>query len=192
LAPEAVSAPNQTMLMAGSIHEVVGLEWESIGPEPSSPTTTVPVTVTYTYNRLPEVLQAMIVNAKQITTDVLVHEAAYAHLRVHLTVEYDRGFVISQVNNAINDRLRSYLAGMPYGAWIEVSDLLLATRQVLGVDNVALTVAGDVGVGLNHGIKVYATSADAVPIITHDEDFKLVDNQLPLFLDAVIRRRANR
>ncbi len=192
LAPESTTAPNQTMLMAGSIFEVVGIEWESTGPLPVAPATTVPVTATYTYNRTPEVLQAMIRNAKQITTDVLVHEAAYAHLRVYLTVEYDRGFVVSQVNNAINDRLRVYFSQLPYGSWIEISDLTLAAHQVLGVDNVTLTVAGDAGAGLDHGVKVYANSADTLPIVTHDGDFKLVDNQLPLFLDAVIRRRANR
>lgn len=192
LAPESQTAPSQGMLKAGSIHEVVGIEWEGTGPTPTSPATRVPVTISYTYNRIPEVLQAMVNNAKQIGTDVLVHEASYAHLRVYLTVEYDRGFVVSQVNNRINDHLRKYFTGMPYGAWIEVSDVLLAAHQVLGVDNVTLTLAADEGVGENHGIKVYGNSADTLPITTHDTDFKLVDNQLPLFLDAVIRRRANR
>lgn len=192
LAPESTNSPNQTMLMAGSIHEVVGLEWEATGPIPAAPATAVPVTVSYTYNRVPEVLQAMIAGSKQITTDVLVHAAAYAHLRVHLTVEYERGFVVSQVNNDINARLREYFTGLPFGAWIEVSDILLAAHQVLGVDNVNLTTAADPGVGLNHGVKVYADSTDTLPVVTHDDDFKLVDSQLPIFLDAVIRRRANR
>lgn len=192
LAPENQDPPNQTTLMAGSIYEVVGLEWESTGPAPTAPATTVPATVTYTYNRVPEVLQAMIKTSKQVTTDVLVHQASYAYLRVYLTVEYDRGFVVSQVDNTIQERLRTYFAGMNYGAWIEVSDLLLAVHQVLGVDNVNLTVDGDPGVGDSHGIQVFADSADTLPIITHDTDFKLTDSQLPIFLDAVIRRRANR
>ena len=192
LAPENQDPPSQTALLAGSIYEVVGIEWESTGPAPVAPATSVPATVSYSYNRVPEVLQALMTTNKQITTDVLVHEAAYAHIRVHLTIEYDRGFVVSQVNKAIQERLRTYFGGMAYGAWIEISDLTLAVHQVLGVDNVNLTVAGDAGVGDDHGIKVYATSADTLPIITHDTDFKLVDNQLPLFLDAVIRRRANR
>lgn len=192
LAPENQDPPNQTTLLAGSIHEVVGVEWESTGPQPASPATTVPLTVTYSYNRVPEVLQAMINTGKQVTTDVLVHQAAYAYLRVHLTVEYDRGFVVSQVNNAIQERLRTFFGGMIYGAWVEISDLTLAVHQVLGVDNVNLTVSGDPGVGDDHGVQVYADSADTLPIVTHDTDFKLTDSQLPIFLDAVIRRRANR
>lgn len=191
LAPENLSNPNQTMLLAGSVYEVVGIEWES-NPAPAAGTTTIPVTVTYTYNRVPEVLQAMVKTSKQITTDVMVHEANHAWLTLHLGVEYDRGFVVSQVNNAIRERLKTYLDGMAYGSWIEVSDLMLAVHQVLGVDNVALTVAGEAGVGTSHGIKVYGNSADTTPIATHDTDFKLTDNQLPKFLDVVIRRRANR
>lgn len=192
LAPENQDPPNQTTLLAGSIHEVVGVEWEATGPQPTAPATVVPLTVTYSYNRVPEVLQAMLNTSKQIATDVLVHQAAYAYLRVHLSVEYDRGFVVSQVNNAIQERLRTFFGGMTYGAWVEVADLTLAVHQILGVDNVALTLDGDPGVGDDHGIQVYADGADTLPIVIHDTDFKLIDNQLPIFLDAVIRRKANR
>lgn len=192
LAPENQNPPNQTTLMAGSIYEVVGIEWESTGPAPTSPATTVGASITYSYNRIPEVLQAMVVTNKQITTDVLVHQAAHAYLKVHLTVEYDRGFVVSQVNNAIQERLRTYFAGMPYGGWVEIADLTLAVHQVLGVDNIRLTLDGDPGVGDGHGVQVFADSADTLPVVTHDDDFKLTDSQLPIFLDAVIRRRANR
>lgn len=192
LAPENQDPPNDTTLMAGSIYEVVGIEWESTGPTPVAPATQIPVTVTYTHNRVPEILQAMVKTGKQISTDVLVHQASHAYIRVHLSIEYDRGFVVSQVNNSIQERLRAYFAGMPYGAWVEISDLTLAVHQVLGVDNVALSVDGDPGVGDDHGVQVYADPADTTPTVTHDTDFKLTDNQLPIFLDAVIRRRANR
>jgi uncharacterized phage protein gp47/JayE len=191
LAPEKLTNPNQTTLLAGSVYEVVGLEWEA-SPAPPSGSTTIPLTVNYTYNRVPEVLQAVVKTAKQITTDVMVHEASYAWLRIHLTVEYDRGYVVSQVNNAIEDRLKTYFDGMPFGSWMEVSDLMLAVHQVLGVDNVNLTVASDAGVGTAHGVKLYGNSADTVPYITHDNDFKLTDNQLPKFLGVTIRRKANR
>ena len=186
LAPESQDPPNATTLMAGSIYEVVGIEWESTGPQ-----TGTQMTVTYNYNRVPEVLQAMVKTGKQVTTDVLVHQANYAWLRLSLAIEYNRGFAVSQVDSQIQERLRAYFAGLPYGAWIEVSDLSLAVHQVLGVDNVNLVLSD--GVSPAHGIKVYATGTDGeAPIITHDTDFKLNDDQLPVFLDAVIRRKANR
>ena len=180
---------NGTTLLAGSPNEIAGIEWNSTGP----PTSTItPVTLTYTYNRVPEMLQAMIKTGKQLTTDVMVHQASYAYIRVYLSVEFDRGFVVSQVTNAIQERLRGYFSGMPYGAWIEISDLSLAVHQVLGVDNVNLTLAGDLGAGSEHGVKLYGDSADVTPLEIHDDDFKLADNQLPIFLDAVIRRKPNR
>lgn len=181
-----------TTLLAGSTREVAGLEWTTAGPDIPIGTGT-PVTVNYVYNRVPEVLGAVVKQGKQVTTDVLVHQASYAYLRVYLSIEYDRGFVTSQVNNGIQDRLRAYFAGLPFGDWIEVSDLMLAVRQVLGVDNVWLTTSAENP--LDFGIKVYGDSSDPVdnPIGTpHATDFKLRDNQLPVFIEAVILRKANR
>ena len=195
-------SPNSTTLLAGSPYEIAGIEWTATGPESGTP-----VTLTYIYNRVPEVLQAVVKTSKQVATDVLVHQAGYQYIRVYLSVEYDRGFVVTQVNNAINERLKSYFAGLPYGAWIEVSDLTLAVHQVLGVDNVKLTYATDDGVDtitkMDYGIKTYGDSADTVwrttrideetgKSLPYEDDFKLRDNQLPVFLEAIVRRRANR
>lgn len=181
---------NPTTLLAGSPYEIAGIEWEAGGP-----TVGTNVTLTYIYNRVPEMLQAVIKTSKQVTTDVMVHQAGYQYIRVCLSIEYDRGFVVQQVNNAIQERLRSYFAGMPYGAWIELSDLTLAVHQVLGVDNVKITKSTDPGVlSENYGIKTYGDSADITMINgePYEDDFKLRDNQLPVFLDAIIRRMANR
>jgi uncharacterized phage protein gp47/JayE len=188
-APE--SNPNPTTLLAGSPYEVAGIEWEPGGPEIGTN-----VTLTYIYNQVPEMLQKVIKISKQVTTDVLVHQAGFQYIKVCIAVEYDRGFVVQQVNNAIQERLRSYFAGMPFGAWIEISDLNLAVHQVLGVDNVKITKSTDPGVvSQNYGIQTYGDSADIVMLndnTPHEEDFKLRDNQLPIFLEAIIRRTANR
>lgn len=194
--------PNPTTLLAGSPYEIAGIEWTDTGPDSGTN-----VTLTYIYNKVPEVLQAIVKTSKQVSTDVMVHQAGYQYIRVYLSVEYDRGFVVQQVNNAINERLRAYFAGLPYGAWVEVSDLTLAVHQVLGVDNVKLTYATDDGVDtvtkMDYGIKTYGDSADTQwkttrvdPVtnkyLPYEEDFKLRDNQLPVFLEAIVRRRANR
>jgi len=172
-------------LDAGSLREVAGLEWL-----PAGPAVNTPLTLTYVYNRVPEILQAVVKKGKQLTTDVLVHQASYAYLKIFLSIEYDRGFVVSQVVNAIQDRMRGYFAGMPYGAWLEISDLTLSVHQVIGVDNVALTTAAEDP--NNYGIWVFADSSDTVPLSIETEDFKLVDNQLPIFVEAVCLRRPNR
>jgi len=205
LAPEQVS--NGTTLLAGSPYEIAGIEWAPSGTTPQSgPDSGTAVTLTYSYNRLPQMVQAVMNTAKQATTDVMVHQAGYVYLRVYLSVEYDRGFVPTQVNNAIQERLKNYFASMPYGAWIEKSDLALAVHQVLGVDNVRLTESTDPNVEptarMLYGIKTFGDSADLnwignpTPVTgvprPYESDFKLLDGQLPVFMDAVITRRANR
>lgn len=206
--PSVAVNPNPTTLLYGSPYEVAGIEWVSA----SGPAAGTAVTLTYTYNRVPELLQAVLKTSKQISTDVMVHQAAYRWMKVYLSVEYDRGFVPQQVNNVIADRLRDHFANMPFGAWIEVSDLALAVHQVPGVDNVRLTRSTDDGVDavddLDYGIKTYAESSDVQHVtdildstpgsptlgryLPYEDDFKLRDNQLPMFLDVVVRRRANR
>ena len=199
--PNPNGNPNATTLLAGTPYEVAGIEWTPTGPD-----TGTSVTLTYSYNRVPEMVQAIVKTAKQATTDVMVHQAGYMYMRVYLSVEYDRGFVPTQVNNSIQERLKNYFDSMPFGAWIEVSDLCLAVHQVLGVDNVRLTTSEDPNVepteDMLYGIKVFEDSVDLNWVGNpdpetgdprpHEDDFKLLDSQLPVFMDAVITRRANR
>lgn len=199
--PNPNGNPNDTTLLAGSPYEVAGIEWTPDGPD-----TGTSVTLNYSYNRVPEMVQAVVKTSKQATTDVMVHQAGYMYLRVYLSVEYDRGFVPTQVNNAIQERLRDYFNSMPYGGWVEISDLTLAVHQVLGVDNVRLTRSDDPGVDADgemlYGIKTFEDSADnnwvgrftnqAGEPLPYEDDFKLLDSQLPVFMDAVVTRRANR
>jgi uncharacterized phage protein gp47/JayE len=174
-----------TTLLAGSVREVAGIEWTPAGPSSGTQ-----LTLNYVYNRIPEVLGAVCTSNKQICTDILVHQASYQYLRVYLSIEVSRGFVVSQVTNAIQDRLQSYFAGLPYGAWVQISDLGLAVHQVLGVDNVALTTSAENA--SDYGIKVYGDSSDTVPVVIETDDFKLNDNQLPIFIEAIVLRKPNR
>ncbi|QZE10478.1 baseplate wedge protein [Mycobacterium phage ScoobyDoobyDoo] len=174
-----------TTLDAGSPREVAGIEWLAAGPSSDTP-----LTLTYVYNRVPEVLNAVVKQGKQITTDVLVHQAGYAYLKIYLSIEFDRGFVVSQVTNAIQERLRQYFAGLPFGSWIELSDLNLAVHQVLGVDNVWVTTSTENPT--KYGIEVYGAANDTTPSSIQTTDFKLSDNTLPVFLEAVVLRKANR
>jgi hypothetical protein len=174
-----------TTLDAGSTREVAGIEWLPAGPSSGTP-----LTLSYVYNRVPEVLGAVVKQNKQITTDVMVHQAGYAYLKIYLSIEFDRGMVVGQITNAIQDRLRQYFAGLPFGSWIEMSDINLAVHQVLGVDNVNITTSTEHGT--NYGVKVYAASSDTVPQSIQTGDFKLSDNTLPVFVEAVVLRKANR
>lgn len=174
-----------TTLLAGSEREIAGIEWL-----PSGPANNTPVTVTYSYNRVPEMLNALIKTSKQITTDVLVHQAEWRYVRVYLDIEYDRGVSIEQTNANIQTALRGFFGSMQFGTWIEMSDIQAVVHAVMGVDNVVVTPSSNDPA--NYGVKVYNTVDAASPLSTSAIDFKLNDNQLPAFLDAVITRKANR
>lgn len=171
--------------LAGSEREVAGIEWTSAGP-----TSGTPITVSYTYNRTPELLNAQLKGTKQITTDVLVRQASYAFLQVNLSVEYHRGHSIQQVNNNIQAALRGFFSQVGYGDWIEFQDFLTVVHQVAGVDNVWVTKLDEDSA--HYGIDQFVDSHRETKLTTRSEDFQLEDNQLPIFLEANIKRRANR
>lgn len=171
--------------LSGSEREVAGIEWTSAGP-----ITGTPVTVAYTYNRTPELLNAQLKGVKQITTDVLVRQASYTFLQINLSVEYHRGYSIQQVNNNIQSTLRTFFSQIRYGQWIEFQDFLTQVHQVAGVDNVWVTRVGEDSA--NYGVDQFVDSGKTTKLTTRSEDFQLDDNQLPIFLEANIQRRANR
>lgn len=171
--------------LSGSHRELAGLEWTSAGPISGTP-----ITVSYTYNRTPELLNAQLASVKQITTDVLVRQAQYTFLTVNLSVEYDRGYSINQVNNNIQKALRGFFAQLTYGEWIEFSDFLTIVHQVHGVDNVWVTTLEEDP--SSYGVEQYVSSNKRTKLTTQSADFQLNDNQLPVFLEANIKRRANR
>lgn len=174
-----------TSLVAGSEREVSGIEWASAGPANGTE-----MTLTYSYNRLIELLNAMVKTSKQITTDVLVHQADYRYLRVYLDIEYDRGVSIDQTNANIQAALRAFFGRFDFGEWVEMSDITTIVHQVQGVDNVVVTSSASSA--SNYGVKVYTTGDGITPTSTNAIDFKMSDSQLPIFLDAVITRKANR
>lgn len=171
--------------LTGSEREVAGIEWTSAGP-----TTGTPITVSYTYNRTPELLNTQLKGSKQITTDVLVRQASYTFLQVNLSVEYHRGYSIQQVNNNIQSTLRAFFAQIRYGQWIEFQDFLTQVHQVAGVDNVWVTKVDEDSA--SYGVDQFVDGNRNTQLTTRSEDFQLDDDQLPIFLDANIRRRANR
>ena len=171
-------------LMRGSERETSGIEWIA-GPDG-----TTPLTITYSYNRTPQLLSALIRGSKQITTDVVVHEAEYRYIQVFLDIEYDRGVNITDVAQNIQEALREFFASRTFGDWIEVSDVLLAVRQVRGIDNAKLTTS--TSSATDYGIKTFSHPESETHLDRTTNDFKLDDDQLPIFMEAFITRKANR
>jgi uncharacterized phage protein gp47/JayE len=172
-----------TTLLAGTQQEVSGIEWTGAGPS-----TGTAITVHYVYNRIPELINAIIAGAKQITTDVMVHQANYAYIEPCFQIEYDRAFTLSVVNSAIVGRLQTYFQGMPFGAPIKLSNLCMAVQQVQGVIDTKITTSSDDSV--DYGVQIFANSTSPTPSLVETADFKLADNQIAVYQGVNINRVA--
>jgi uncharacterized phage protein gp47/JayE len=166
----------------GSPYEVSGIEWKAGGP-----TSGTKVIITYVYNQTPEVLTAVMSSAKQICTDVMVHQADYRYIRPCFSIKYSHGYDISTVNTAINSRMKIFFQALDFGSWIDASKMCLAVQQVMGVSSVSLTTQAQDGA--NYGIQVYESSADT-SYVQEAGTFKLQDGQVAQFLTSQIRREA--
>ena len=173
----------------GSPYEVSGIEWSatSSGGGISGPSNNAKVIINYVYNQTPEVLTAVMSSAKQICTDVMVHQADYRYIRPCFSVKYSHGYDVSTVNTGINSRLKIFFQALDFGSWIDAAKLCLAVQQVMGVSSVTLTTQAQDSA--NYGIQVYESSGDT-SYVQEVGSFKLQDGQVAQFLTSQIRREA--
>jgi len=172
-----------TTLLAGGPAETSGIEWTGAGPANGTE-----LTLTYTYNQVPELLQAIVDTSKQVCTDVMVHQAAWSYLVVCLCVEYDRSYSVAITNSAIRTQLQTYFQGLGFGPQLKVAGICLAVQQVLGVLDLRRTTSADDST--DYGIEVFANPTDPSPQTIETDDFKVSDNALAVFQDVIITRKA--
>jgi len=167
----------------GSSLEVSGIEWTDDGPS-----TGQALTLTYIYNQTPELLAHIMSSSKQVATDVMVHQANFQYVTPCLNVEYETSYSIATVNTAIDSALKVYFSSLGYGAQFKISSLTGAVQQVLGVASVELTTSSDNAT--NYGVQLRNSSSDPTPHDSKTDDFKFLDNTLPVFVKTVIIRKA--
>ena len=169
---------------AGSHREITGLEWPSAVNGPANGTQ---LTLTYIYNRVPELLTAIIDTSKQLCTDVMVHQAKWRYVVPCLSVEYSRTYSPTTVDTNIKSHLTRYFGAMQYGQQVKITALLMAVQQVLGVENVTLTTSTENPT--HYGVEVYSDPTGS-PLNRWEGDFKLDDNALPVLQNVQITRKA--
>lgn len=174
---------NTSTNLAGSHLETSGIEWASTGAASNTA-----LTLTYVYNNVPEVLNALIGASKQITTDALVHQADFVYIQPCLSIEYTRSYSPSVVNTAIANALQTYFTQMPFGAMIYLSQLTMFIQQTLGVASVSITTSAQNAT--SYGVRLFASSEDTTPASTQTSDFQLNDNQLAIYQGVLITRMA--
>lgn len=89
----------------------------------------------YSYNKSIQELQIVLESNKQVTTDVLGHAAKMRYFKVDVAIIYALGVSESNVNANITRALAEYFNLLYFGSYIQLSDILLAIKQVAGVDS---------------------------------------------------------
>jgi hypothetical protein len=167
----------------GSSREIAGVEWIT-----TPPTVGTLLTIEYTYNYIPTLMGSLLDVNKQITTDVLVHQAIQKAYYVYAVVVYNIGVNSITVNADINSSLTTFFSTLPFGAWIQFADVQQVIMSVAGVDNCRLANSADVGGGSNpYGI---AWRINGIVQTDYTHDFKIGDSEIALFDGINIIRRA--
>jgi hypothetical protein len=90
----------------------------------------------YQYDENIILLQGLLEQNKQVTTDVLAHKAKVRYFKPDITVMYAPGSNKASVNESIRTSLSSYFNLLYFGSEIQLSDILQNVHNVGGVDNV--------------------------------------------------------
>jgi uncharacterized phage protein gp47/JayE len=169
-----------------------GIEWSStVNGSNGSPATTFIAAgyayqLTYTFNKLPLALNELMESHKQVTADVLVHEATNRYFKVYLTIMYSPGYSPTSVDQAITTTLTNYFANQQFGVVIQLSDIIEIVHEVVGVDNVRITTSTDAA---TYGVREVA--ADGTTLLnTYTSDFALQDADLPVLNSIVTLRKS--
>lgn len=169
-----------------------GIEWSSTvtGANGQTPVAFIPggtaFSLTYTFNKLPLALNELMDTHKQVTADVLVHEATNRYFKVYLTIMYSPGYSPTSVDSAITTTLTNFFSNQPFGVVIQLSDLIEIVHEVVGVDNVRITTSTDAA---TYGVREVA--ADGTTLLnTFTTDFALQDADLPVLNSIVTLRKS--
>lgn len=150
----------------------------------TQPTAGLSTTINYSYNRLPEVLNSLVKSSKQITTDVIVHEAKTRYLKINLIVQYDNNAPVTTVNSLITTAVSNFLGNLTFGDWIQFSDIEAVVHSVKGVDNCRVARTSD---GVSHSV---SSIVGSTTVANYDSDFKLDDSEVASLNQVIIIRKS--
>lgn len=159
------------------------IEWASTVTTPAN----TAFVLTYNFNKLPLALNELMAAHKQVTADVLVHEATRRYYNVYLTIMYSPGYSSASVDQAVTTALTNFFAKQQFGVVIQFSDIIDIVHEVVGVDNVRVTTSTDNAT--NFGIREVAS--DGVTLVANNTtDFALQDADLPVLNSVVTLRKS--
>lgn len=178
----------ETTDLYGTIRARNGVEWSSSEPGVLIDPTDTPKPATlwaghqfvienYFYDQNVGDLQAIVEKNKQITTDVLVHQARRRYFKLYITVMYAPGSSSVSVNSSIASEIDAFFQRQFFGTVIQMSDLLQVIHNVPGVDNVRWS--SDIDITLPKVEEVQPNGRSLSPVKVYSSDFFLQDSELP-------------
>lgn len=175
---------NQT-LTRGSVREIGAIAWE---PGQSIPSDGSFSEITYDYNRSVVVTDQLLDTNRQITTDVLCHEAKRVGLEINLVIQNVLGSSDEDILSNVNSFLDTWADNLDFGQWIQKSDIEMIVRQAIGIDACRIatkndtwrkvTIGDNVGKPLKSGIQTHETYKSFLDK-QHDSDFRLWESMIP-------------
>lgn len=120
-----------------------GLEWVSTQIPSSGQTMSLGANSSYVYNATPSDVQSAVEQWRLVGTDVLVHGSITRYVRVSYAIMYDRNVTRSDVDQAVQTALSTFLSQQGLGSTLQCSDVVAVIHGVSGVDNVRLLDASD-------------------------------------------------
>lgn len=166
-----------TTTNAGSERAVSGIVWKTTPPADG-----VSFTANYTYDQTPQVINAIFKKSKQITTDVLTHSCARAVISFYFVIMYNNGATPATVNSNVISALQTYLNNLPFGSWIQFSDMEQVVHAVAGVDNCRIAVTAD-------GAPYSAQEKYGSVSTNRTNDFQIEDNAVAVLGNVSFIRR---
>jgi hypothetical protein len=160
-----------------------GLEWLAA----SAPADAAAIALTYTYNAIPRDVTERVQRWRLVATDVQVHQAKRAYLRLNFAIMFEQGADQPQVASALTDALTQLLAGKGFDEAVQVSDLILAAHAVGGVDNIRFLKSTEALSGSgSYAIERVTSTGTRTSFVTDGgsparaADLQLGDNEVPL------------
>jgi uncharacterized phage protein gp47/JayE len=132
------SVTSSTVVVVGSIS---GFTTGSAYFTGFSPDNNTVITITYTYDNLIEILQALLDSPSNLiaASDVLIREAIEASINFTAGILIVPGYVASTVIANVETALTNYINALGLGATLILSDLVSIIQAVPGVDEVDLS-----------------------------------------------------
>jgi uncharacterized phage protein gp47/JayE len=133
---EWVFVEDTTSVYARSVRAISKLEWRAIDTLPDMGEN---LTITYQYDKKVIDMQQLIEeDDNRFLADVLVKSADKVNIEMALRIKAYSGFNQSNVRDAVEAALYSFVNTLKLGDDVEQSDLVFEARKVAGVDNVEI------------------------------------------------------